>query len=154
MDYMPLHHLHAEQDANDWGVIKRSMHNIYSVHCNLCPVPRRSYSSPGKETQILKNTWNLISKHKLPQSFDIVYRYRRSICRYRNPRTPTRAAEKSSISGYNDIEVLNFDIDASSISFCVDIKVLGFWVNRRIRAIPIEPVTESSEASSRASLKL
>ncbi len=36
--------------------------------------------------------------------------------------------EKSSISGYidHDIEVLNFDIDVSSISYCVDIEVPGF----------------------------
>ncbi len=36
--------------------------------------------------------------------------------------------DKSSILGYNNIEVLNFDIsiDVSSISYCVDIEVPGF----------------------------
>jgi hypothetical protein len=30
------------------------------------------------------------------------------------------------MSVYNDIEVLNFDIEVSSISYCVDIEVPGF----------------------------
>jgi hypothetical protein len=34
--------------------------------------------------------------------------------------------DKSSISGYNDIEILNFDIDVSSISCCVDIEAPDF----------------------------
>jgi hypothetical protein len=54
------------------------------------------------------------------QSFDIVYRYRRSICQYRE------IVQLSLISGYNDIEVLNFDINVSSMSYCVEIEVPGF----------------------------
>ena len=58
---------------------------------NLCPVPSRSYSSPLKETPILKNT----SFNIEAQSLDVVYRYWRSIV----------DVEKSSMMGFNDIEV-------------------------------------------------
>ncbi len=86
----------------DGGVIERLMRNK-QLHRNLCPVPSRSYSRPGKETPISKNA-----------KFDI------------EAQGAFINIEKSSISGYNEIEVLNFDIDVFSISCRVDIKVPDF----------------------------
>jgi hypothetical protein len=96
------------------------------LHGNMCPVPSTSYSSPGKETPILKNTTFNIET----QCFDIVYRHRRSSYhdRYREI-FGNFDIDVSSISVYTDIEVLDFDIDVSSISGYNDIDFLDFDID-------------------------
>ena len=89
---------------------------ITCAHGNLCPIPSRSYSSPGSTQQ--RNTD--IEGHK--------HRYRSTKLRYRIQisKVNLSISRDSSISVYNDIDVLNFDIDVSSISYYIDIEVLGF----------------------------
>jgi hypothetical protein len=87
----------------------------YNVHTTICHgVQYRvgataAQAGSDKETPISKNTKFEIEA----QSFDIVYNIEGAFV----------DIDKSSISGFDDIEVLNFDIDVSSISYCVDIEV-------------------------------
>ena len=95
---------------------------ITCAHGNLCPIPSRSYSSPGSTQQ--RNTD--IEGHK--------HRYQSTKLRYRIQisKVHLSISRDSSISVYNDVEVLNFDIDVSSISYYIDIEVLGFDIENSL----------------------
>jgi hypothetical protein len=89
-----------------------------NVHIAICVLYR--VGSPGwnpldptKKTPISKNT-----KYDI-EAKNLRYRIQTSNGHFSIPTF-------SSISGYNDIEVLNFDIDFSSILRWVDIDVLCF----------------------------
>jgi hypothetical protein len=91
-----------------------------NVHTAICVQhlvgAAAAQAGSSKETTILKNT-NSISKHKASMSYTDIEGAFVDI-------------DKSSKTGYryNDIEVLTFDNDVSSISYCVDIEVSGLDV--------------------------
>jgi hypothetical protein len=73
------------------------------AHRNLCPVPsRQPRLDPTKNTDI--------------EDHENRYRSKKALVSYIDIEGAFIDIEKSLISGYNDIEVPNFDIDVSSIS--------------------------------------
>ncbi len=107
----PLLRLKAARAAHEQRAMIDSQCNVHTTICVHQVGATAAQAGCDKETPISKKTKFEIEA----QSFHIVYNH--------DIEGAFVDIDKSSISGFDDVQVLNFDINISSISYWVDIEV-------------------------------